>query len=407
MLRGTLLLVLMALVPAAAVAELTPYEEAKERLEAGAEPDLRAAIELFRAVIAKQPEFAPAYLGLARAYLQGYLQHDWDESTLGTAHAAARQSLQYDPGYTDAYVWLADTYRRYFNHSAARLVLADGVSANPDDPVILTLLARNYFDTGDCGMARPYLERAIALGPVAATHRFLGWCAFYRRKPAEQQEHFRRYLELEPDNDQGLGGFVWSYTMQGRYEEAIAVAERFVAEKQGLPNYSWIVANAGEVHLFAGNHEKAAAFYEQALELSPLAINQFASRAATTTLGYLYWRAGRKEEAQALFEKTLDRRKRNIEFVAEINGIGIPERWEYAYDIASVHAVRGERDEAYRWLFRAVMAGYPGHQAFTDPLMSGLYEDPAYKLLMQQTQMRIESTWAAAASQPRARENGD
>lgn len=224
----------------------------------------------------------------------------------------------------------------------------------------------------------------------------IGWYAFYRRQSAEQQEHFRCYIALKPDDDQGLGGIVWSYTMQERFDEAVANANRFLEEKQGIGNDSWIVANAAEVRLFGGRDDDAIALYERALMLDSAAINQFAARAATTTLGYLYWKRGRRAEAEPLLESTLTRRLGNIDWVEEQNGIPIPERWEYAYDVASVHAVRGNRDQAYRWLYRAVMAGYPGHQAFSDPIMSGLYDDAAYRQLMRQAQLRIESTWDAA-----------
>lgn len=307
----------------------------------------------------------------------------------------ARAAVQHDPHYTEPYAWLTETYRSTMNHSMTRLLLADAVAANPDDPTLLTLLGRNFFDTGECGMARPYLERAAALGAVPLTHRYLGWCAFYLRQPEEQQEHFVRYLELEPDDGQGM---VWSYTMQERYPEAIAIAERFVEEKEGVANYAWVVANAGEVHLFAGNEPEAQDFYERALALDSLAINQFAGRAATTTLAHLYRKQGRHDEAERLLEQTLGRRFGNIDFVTEVNGAPIPERWGYAYDIASVHAVRGDRERTYQWLFRAVMAGYPAHNAYADPLMAPFYDDPAYRLLMQQARHRVESGWAAAAS---------
>lgn len=381
----------IATVPASAQ---SPLDRAASLMTTG-EAGVREAVGLLRHAAASGESAAQAYLELSRAYQQGLWQHGWPDEIADSIYWAGNQAIQADPTYLEAYRWLADLYRADFNHSAARLVLTRGVSSNPDNAELRALLGRNYFDTGDCGMARRHLERSLELGGASMAHRFMGWCHFYLRQPDLQEAQFRRYLELEPDDDQGMGGLVWSFTMRRRFDEAIAIAERFLAEKQGIPRYSWIVANAGEVHLFAGNEDRATLLYEQALLLDSSAINQFAARAVTTTLGYLYWKQGRREEADLLLNMTLQRRHGNIEQVESLNGIPIPERWEYAYDIASVHAARGDFEVMYRWLFRAVMAGYPAHNAQDDPLFSHVQDDPAYRALVEQARLRIESTWNA------------
>jgi hypothetical protein len=93
-----------------------------------------------------------------------------------------------------------------------------------------------------------------------------------------------------------------------------------------------------------------------------------------------------------MLRPTVDRRLGNLAAVAELNRIPIPQRWEYAYDLASAFAVRGDREHAYQWLFRAVTAGYPAHNAFDDPLTEGMRDDPACRALMQQARLRIESS---------------
>jgi tetratricopeptide (TPR) repeat protein len=400
----TLLLVLAVfLAPAALAQPAAPdappdaYGEAEAHLEAGTDADLRAAVRLYRQAIAQDSAFAPAYLGLGRAYDDGVWNHDWDRALLDSVYWAGWQAVHHDPHFTDAYEWLAFVYRSEINHSMTRQLLASGVAHNPDAPTLLTLLGRNYFDTGDCGMARPFLERALELGPVPLTYRYLGWCHFYLRQPEPQEEYFRQYIELEPTNDQGLGGYVWAYTLQGRHDEAIAVAQDILDRNEGHPRYHRnLLTNLAEAHLFAGRDAEAQRLYEEVLANVDVGINQFSARVATTTLGHLYWQAGRRDEARALLQRSLDHERANIAKVAADTGIEIPERWEFAYGIASAHAAQEEFGEAYRWLFRAVMAGYPGHMAFTDPVLAGMYDDPAYRLLMRRAQMRIESTWAAA-----------
>jgi Tfp pilus assembly protein PilF len=383
----------MTTAPAAAQ---SPLDRAASLIASGEESGIREAIGLLQELATARALPARGYLGLSRAYHLGISEHGWPDELADSMYWAGNRATQADPTYVEAFQWLADLYRSDFNHSAARQVLTRGVAANPDNSQLLALLGRNYFDTGDCGMARRHLERALGLGGAPMAHRFMGWCHFYMREPDLQEAQFRRYLELEPDDDQGMGGLVWSFTMRRRFGEAIAVADRFLEEKRGIPRYSWIMANAGEVHLFAGNEKRATELYEQALALDSTAINQFAARAVTTTLGYLYWKQGRREEADRLLNMTLRRRNSNLEQIAKLNGIPIPERWEFAYDIASVYAVRGDHDLMYRWLFRAVMAGYPAHNAQDDPLFSTVQDDPAYRALVEQARLRIHSTWDAA-----------
>src|SRR6202022_4565157 len=71
-----------------------------------------------------------------------------------------------------------------------------------------------------------------------------------------------------------------------------------------------------------------------------------------THLAYLHLRAGRRGEAEALLEESLATDRRAAE-----DG---NQDWSVPFDTACVHALRGERDEAFRWLDKAVEAGWRG-----------------------------------------------
>lgn len=58
---------------------------------------------------------------------------------------------------------------------------------------------------------------------------------------------------------------------------------------------------------------------------------------------------------------------------------------EYAaVDIAAIHAYRGEADEAFGWLDKAIATSDPGlAETVGDPLFENLYDDPRWRLFLE------------------------
>jgi adenylate cyclase len=55
-----------------------------------------------------------------------------------------------------------------------------------------------------------------------------------------------------------------------------------------------------------------------------------------------------------------------------------------AFQIAEIHAWRGEKDEAFAWLDRAYAQRDGGMTRFrTDQLLNSLHSDPRYRALLQ------------------------
>jgi adenylate cyclase len=59
-----------------------------------------------------------------------------------------------------------------------------------------------------------------------------------------------------------------------------------------------------------------------------------------------------------------------------------------AYQVAQVHAWRGEKDKAFEWLDRAYAQRDAGFVLLvTDPLMDGLRSDPRFKVLLRELKL--------------------
>jgi tetratricopeptide (TPR) repeat protein len=158
----------------------------------------------------------------------------------------------------------------------------------------------------------------------------------------------------------GIAGQVHSYTGLRNYDKATELA---IQIKEDNPNYdfpAYLEAYIGETLLFGGKLNESVPYYEKAMEIDSTSQNLFATRAVTTTLGYLYLQLGKEDEGIKLLNKTIERRTKEWK--------EMPERWEFSFDIASAYAAKGDLDNAYQWLYTSVLTGYPGHLWKRDPV---------------------------------------
>jgi tetratricopeptide (TPR) repeat protein len=183
----------------------------------------------------------------------------------------------------------------------------------------------------------------------------------------------------------GIAGQVHSYTGLEDYEKATSLAIQIKDENPEYDYPAYLEAYIGETLLFGGNDEEAIEYYEKAYALDSTSQNLFATRAVTTTLGYLYLQEGNEVDGQALLEKTIARRTQEWQ--------EMPERWEFSFDIASAYAAMGEVDLAFQWLYTSVLTGYPGHLWKKDPLFSLCHESVAFQQLVQQARIRVEGEY--------------
>ncbi len=101
-----------------------------------------------------------------------------------------------------------------------------------------------------------------------------------------------------------------------------------------------------------------------------------------TPIGYILWKTGQEEEAQKLFDQVLERSQNQIEQGNEY--------WVLRFDIACIYAIRGNKTEAYKWLQKAVDAGWRFFQlSLRNPLLENLHEDTRFKQMMEDLKAKV------------------
>jgi len=185
------------------------------------EPSLRKSLEHFQEAIEKDPTFARAYTGLARAYinlgLEGYLS--WTGS-IEMGQAAAERASKLDPDLAEAHALLAEV--AFMADAPAEILdreLRRALELNPNLAQAHSILSSL---AGSFGIMESYTlqaEEAYRLDPLSPPMiRRQGEACFYSGRYEEAQAHWKKHIESDPiDAYRGLAEY---YLFKGDFEQA-------------------------------------------------------------------------------------------------------------------------------------------------------------------------------------------
>ncbi len=280
------------------------------------------------------------------------------------------QAVGLDPNYAPAYVGLADSY----NLLRTRAGLAP-LAAGPrikrllqkalelDDTLAEAHASMGHFMTSfewDWRGAEAEFRRAIELNPNCVTAHH--WYSVYLRALGRSDEalaEIQSAQRLDPLSPTINGGVGLVHYFARRYGRALASLR---AALELNPNSPGLMGNLGQVYLQTGLHAEALAEH---LRLTSV----YDDHEAWTLLGFSYAAAGRSVEARRILERLLAASRRGY----------IP-----PFYIAILYARLGETDAAFDWLEQA----YQGRDADlttikVDPMMDGLRPDPRFTHLLR------------------------
>ena len=302
-------------------------------------------------------------------YLQGrFYENRHSEKSAREALAAYQHATELDPGFALAWagvagtnVWLAafateGGQKTFDAHlSSARDAVTRALSIEPNLPE--ALLARGSIETNfdfNWNGAAQTLSKALALAPadpnivIAA-----GNLEIARGNMDRAIELYRKAVDLDPVNPQARAFLAFNLAATKRFAEARAEFPRVVELNPAAP---WAHAGLGLSYLLENKFEEAAtAAQADAGDWARLLIVACAR-----------WGQRKIPEADAaLAQLTKD--------FAETA----------AYQIAEVHAYRGDKDKAFEWLDRARRQRDPGLASLRkDPLLTNLQDDTRWNAFL-------------------------
>jgi TolB-like protein/Tfp pilus assembly protein PilF len=308
-------------------------------------------------------------------YLRG--RYLWNRRTGANLQKAAdyfQQAIALDPAYALAYSGLADchvllpAYAELGNNPRDELpkaLEAAHKAVQLDDTLgeAHTSLARALASDLQLPAAMSEFKRAIELNPNYATaHQWFGECLQSQGRLEEALAEIKRAHELDPLSliINSLLGFALDTV--GKSGEAIAQLYKTIEID---PNFVNAYGQLGNLLEHQGRLKEAIAEYEKDASLSndPIALANLAGA---------YFHAGRKQEAQQLWNKLKSLSDRQY----------VP-----AYSMAIVQAAAGNKDEAIRLLEKSYTDRAPFDSAdlgwiLVDYRLDPLRSDPRFKKLI-------------------------
>ena len=307
------------------------YLQARYELNDGSERSVRTSLGHFQEAIHRDPAYARAWAGSARGhvFLALYPHYDAPAERMPKARDAAAKAIELDPSLAEAHVSLAWINMFYdWNWDKAAQELRRAIDLNPNLAEAYEAYSSYYTTFGRFDDAWRAASRAVELSPLDLNSSFqLQLILLETKRYSESIALGRKLLEREP-RAAGIRAFVGlSAVLSGHADEGIRELEK--------------AAEIGEAPSFR-------LFLALGLALS-----------------------GRTDQSRDILRAMEATSKR---------------KYICPYEIASVHAALGEKEDAFQWL-RKGLAERCACMVWlkVEPWLDSIRSDPRYFDLLHST----------------------
>ena len=297
-------------------------------------------------------------------------RRDFEGMTM--AESLFRQAIERDPNFAPAYVGLADMLVMGGPHPELEALHIKALALAPD--LAEAHASRGFaamFHDWDWAVAERDLRRAVELNPGYGTaHQWLATLLAITGRNAEAKAEMRRALEIDPQSPNFLADMGQIHYFAREYAEAESYCRRAL---EVSPDFVFAHHHLSYVYLKTGRHHEALEHWLLADKvMSPQA--KYIGEGDAEVRRRLLERY-RREGIFGLFRETVRARPKND---YEAHDLSVQ------YQLALYHTALGDREQALHWLEKAV-EGRAFLTAFlrADPLFDDLRGEPRYQALLR------------------------
>ena len=265
--------------------------------------DLERAITDFQDTISKDPDFAPAYVGLASMYqLQTTsMASEPPQEARPKLISAARKALELDPDLVPPHILLGEVYQRQWQWSDAEAELKRALELSPNDARAQEQFAIWLLCQGRTDEALTWIQRAREIDPLGHSGVTNGFILFHARRYDEAVRELRSVKAAYPDN--WYLGF--ALIANGQPQEAVEVLEKRISADRP-PTVMGLLVRA---YAHAGRRADALRLLEE------LKRRQQKTYVPTAAFVNAYLGLGDNEQALAWLEKAYQERSNILQLI--------------------------------------------------------------------------------------------
>jgi tetratricopeptide (TPR) repeat protein len=260
---------------------------------------IQKAIDYFHLAIAKDPNYALAYVGLADCYVSRSAE-EGPKNVLPKAREAATRALEIDNNLSEAHSTLGAVKGRLeLDWPGAEREQKLAIELNPNNAIAHFRYGMGLAHVGRFDEAEAEIRKSLGIDPFSIPRRSDGvpLILYWSRRNDEAIAEFLKVIEMAPDLPQAQRELGLAYEQKGMYEEALEQLQKSLA----LP----------------GNYFKP--------------MNK-------ADIGHLYAVWGKISEARKVLEELIQNSEHG---------------YASAYEIAIVYAGLGEKEKSLEWLYKA------------------------------------------------------
>jgi tetratricopeptide (TPR) repeat protein len=296
--------------------------------------DIQTALDYFQQAVDLDPGYSPAWVGIADTWIfWGWYSRLAPRETFPRAKRAVMMALEFDSTRAEAHASLAHIHLE-FDHDwdAAEREYLRAIELDPEYPIAHHWYGGFLSAMGRHPEALRQAETARTLDPLSLIiQTWVGLRYYFAGDYERAIAEYRKALELDRDFAPAHWHLGWAYAQTGRFKESVAEAERAVAIDGGTLVY-------------------------------------------LASLGHAYARAGRPTEARATLARLAQASRR---------------RHVSAYHVAAIHVALEDTSSALDWLERAYeeLSPWMAYVA-VDPRFAALRSHPRFESLLRKARLR-------------------
>jgi serine/threonine-protein kinase len=267
--------------------------------------DLETAKQYFELALEKDPDYAPAYAGIASYWGSQTYFGMLSSEVRPKIKAAVDKCLELDPTLPEGHYMLAGLATWFdFDWDTAEKHHRKVLELNPNFARARVFYGLYLTGMGRFDEARAQMQLGIELDPLNSMYQaYLGVAYLRERRYDEAIAQYQKALALQPNFGDALAGLRSCYHHKGMYEDALAKSRELYAAP----------GSHGLLDALNQGYEKGG--YEEAMRQAAETMEARSNRAYSLSIATLYMFAGEKERAMDWLEIAYEERMQNLVYL--------------------------------------------------------------------------------------------